>query len=171
MALALARKKAQHGVVICGLFPSRNGQHMPQQFWIDRRSAGVAVISRHLRMNIRQRLRDEHVNPPQQVCFRNALIEIKRIKELGLIGGLASHHRWNPSQITRKWNHADPLKATGFSTASVKLRPSLAPAIRMRDRDLSPGRDHISKLCAPTLPGFHIALKAAVIFALNVSPL
>jgi hypothetical protein len=56
----------------------------------------MAVESRHLPMDVRQRLPNKYVDPAQQMRLGNPLIELKRIKELTLIGRLASHHQRNP---------------------------------------------------------------------------
>jgi hypothetical protein len=56
---------------------------------------------------------------------------LERIKELTLIGVLASYDRRNPSQITKKRNHTESDQPTSFSTASVKFERSQKRDLRL----------------------------------------
>jgi hypothetical protein len=55
----------------------------------------MAVKSRHLAMDIRQRFGHKYVDAAQQMRLGNALIEIEGVEELSLISSLTSHHRRN----------------------------------------------------------------------------
>jgi len=71
-------------------------------------------------VNIRQRLGREHVDPAQQMRLRNALIEVERIEELRLIGGLATHHRSVlPANHPENGITPNPRIQSTFSTASA----------------------------------------------------
>ena len=74
----------------------------------------MAVKRRHLPMNIRQRLLHEYVDPAQKMRLRNPLFELERIKELTLIGVLASHHRQYPLANHKKTESRRVRSGNGF---------------------------------------------------------
>ena len=53
----------------------------------------MAVVAGRLAINPSKGFRYKPIDPAQQMRLRNALIEVERIEEMSLIGGLATHHR------------------------------------------------------------------------------
>src|SRR3990170_5687429 len=67
-------------------------EHPDHQLGIDRRPADVAVVGFELLVQVRERRRDEHVHPAQQVVLRDAIFEPKLIEQLALIPPPPTHH-------------------------------------------------------------------------------
>ena len=89
----------------------------------------MAVVAGQLAMNPSKRFRHKHIDPAQQMRLWNTLIEVERIEELSLIGGLATHH-----QSVLLANHPEngitptPRIQSTFSTASTRSISSEATA-------------------------------------------
>src|SRR4029077_12476728 len=94
-------------------------QHPDHQLRINRGPANVAVESRQFVAKLNQYPAHHRIDPPQQVANRDALFEVKQVKQLALIAGLSTHHG-NPPPLdaSSPRNHCSPISAKPFSTVS-----------------------------------------------------
>ena len=99
-------------------------EHPQHELGIDRRAADLAVERLQLLPNIGQHARHHRIDAAEEMTRRDALFQIKKVKQLALIARLPSHHGKPPSlKGSPRRNHGSPIITSPFSTASTRGGP------------------------------------------------